>query len=79
MDNPLRPAPLARVTTGIAGFSTALLLYSASMVYHAIQHQQPKAQLEIVDPAAISLLIAGTYAPLTLISLRGTWIGACTG
>lgn len=57
-----------------AVFSAALLvLYAASTVYHAVQHHKAKARLEIVDHAAIFVLIAGTYTPFTLISLRGAW------
>jgi hemolysin III len=57
-----------------AVFSTALLLlYTASTVYHAVQQPQVKARLEIVDHAAIYLLIAGTYTPFMLVSLRGPW------
>jgi hemolysin III len=57
-----------------AVFGTALLLlYSASTVYHAVQQGQAKARLEILDHAAIYLLIAGTYTPFTLVDLRGPW------
>jgi hemolysin III len=57
-----------------AVFSAALLLlYTASTLYHAVQHRQAKARLEILDHAAIFVLIAGTYTPFTLVSLRGAW------
>jgi len=48
-----------------------LLLYIASTLYHAIQHPVAKARLKVFDHCAIYLLIAGTYTPFTLISLRG--------
>lgn len=50
-----------------------LLLYTASTLYHAIQHPVAKARLKIFDHCAIYLLIAGTYTPFTLIALRGPW------
>lgn len=57
-----------------AVFSAALLLlYTASTVYHAVRRQPVKARLEILDHAAIYLLIAGTYTPFTLVGLRGPW------
>lgn len=50
-----------------------LLLYTASTLYHAIQHPVAKGRLKIFDHCAIYILIAGTYTPFTLIGLRGPW------
>ncbi|MFI8719194.1 hemolysin III family protein [Stenotrophomonas sp. NPDC077464] len=50
-----------------------LLLYTASTLYHAIQHPIAKGRLKVFDHCAIYLLIAGTYTPFTLIGLRGSW------
>ena len=52
---------------------TLLLLYTASTLYHAIQHPMAKGRLKVFDHCAIYLLIAGTYTPFTLIGLRGPW------
>ena len=52
---------------------TLLLLYTASTLYHAIQHPIAKGRLKVFDHCAIYLLIAGTYTPFTLIGLRGPW------
>ena len=52
---------------------TLLLLYTASTLYHAIQHPVAKGRLKVFDHCAIYLLIAGTYTPFTLVSLRGPW------
>lgn len=55
-------------------FGAALiLLYLASTLYHAVEHPGAKSILRILDHSAILLLIAGTYTPITLISLRGPW------
>jgi hemolysin III len=55
-------------------FGAALiLLYLASTLYHAIQHPGAKPILRILDHSAILVLIAGTYTPFTLVSLRGPW------
>ena len=51
---------------------TLLLLYTASTLYHAIQHPIAKGRLKVFDHCAIYLLIAGTYTPFTLIGLRGS-------
>jgi hemolysin III len=57
-----------------AVFSLSLvLLYSASTIYHGAPLGQVKRRLEILDHCAIFVLIAGTYTPFTLISLRGVW------
>lgn len=58
----------------VAVFSISLvLLYSASTIYHGTPAGRTKDQLKILDHCAIFILIAGTYTPFTLISLRGTW------
>ncbi|MDZ4726027.1 MAG: hemolysin III family protein [Leptospira sp.] len=50
--------------------STLVLLYIASTLYHAIQHEKAKFIFKNLDHASIFLLIAGTYTPFTLVSLR---------
>lgn len=51
--------------------ATLVLLYFASTLYHAIPAMNAKKVLKILDHSAIFLLIAGTYTPFTLVSLRG--------
>ena len=53
--------------------ATLIALYTASTIYHAVQHPPAKRILRIVDHSAIYLLIAGTYTPFTLVNLRGVW------
>ncbi len=52
---------------------TMIALYLASTLYHGIQHPGAKRILQTIDHASIYLLIAGTYTPILLISLRGAW------
>ena len=47
-----------------------LLLYTASTLYHAVQHPVVKGRLKVFDHCAIYLLIAGTYTPFTLIDRK---------
>jgi len=62
---------------GVVAYSiygvTLVLLYAASTAYHGMQLPEAKLRLRTLDHAAIYLLIAGTYTPFTLISLRGVW------
>src|SRR3954470_357688 len=51
--------------------ATMWLLYLCSTLYHAWPQTRLKCCLQIVDHAAIFLLIAGTYTPFTLGPLRG--------
>jgi len=53
--------------------TTLILLYLASTLYHAFQKPNLKRVFRLLDHSAIFLLIAGTYTPLTLITLRGPW------
>lgn len=52
---------------------TLILLYLASTLYHCVPSPRAKRTLRVLDHSAIYLLIAGTYTPFTLISLRGPW------
>jgi hemolysin III len=51
--------------------ATLIILYSASTLYHSIQHRTAKKVLRIFDHSAIFLLIAGSYTPFLLISMGG--------
>ncbi len=53
--------------------STLIMMYLSSVLYHSFQAPEIKRILRYLDHSAIYLLIAGTYTPFTLISLRGTW------
>lgn len=52
--------------------SMLILLYLASTLYHSVRGRA-KAVLQKFDHSAIYLLIAGTYTPFTLVTLRGPW------
>ncbi|WP_028451590.1 PAQR family membrane homeostasis protein TrhA [Chitinilyticum aquatile] len=51
---------------------TLLLLYLTSTLYHALSGRA-KAVFQRLDHCAIYLLIAGSYTPFTLVTLRGPW------
>jgi hemolysin III len=53
--------------------ATLVLLYATSTLYHGIRHPRAKRFFQRLDHTAIFLLIAGTYTPFTLVSLRGGW------
>ncbi len=60
------------VSTAI--FGTSLVLqYLASTLYHAFPWPGVKRVFKILDHAAIYVLIAGTYTPIALVTLRGPW------
>ncbi len=60
------------VSSSIFG-ATLILLYASSTLYHSIQLPRVKRVLQVIDHSAIFLLIAGTYTPFTLVTLRGAW------
>jgi hemolysin III len=47
-----------------------IVLFLASTLYHAIPYQKAKRALKTFDHCAIYLLIAGSYTPFLLVSLR---------
>ena len=53
--------------------TTMLLVYLASTLYHCWPQTHTKSLLQVIDHAAIFLLIAGTYTPFALGPLRGAW------
>lgn len=53
--------------------STAVVLYLASTLYHALPPNRAKRVFHVIDHSAIYLLIAGTYTPFTIGILRGRW------
>ena len=53
--------------------ATLVSLYAASTLYHALKGTKARDVLRLLDHCAIYLLIAGTYTPITLVSLRGGW------
>ena len=64
----------ARETIACGVFGASLvLLYASSTLYHSLHSARVKAVLRALDHSAIFLLIAGTYTPFTLVTLRGPW------
>ena len=53
--------------------SSLIILYLASTLYHSFQNPRVKRVFRIIDHASVHLLIAGTYTPFLLVSLRGAW------
>lgn len=60
------------VSVSIYG-ATLVLLYGATTLYHSIPHPTAKRILRVIDHVSIYLLIAGTYTPFALVTLRGGW------
>lgn len=60
------------VSVSIFG-SMLVLLYMMSTLYHAFRGPKVKKVFRILDHACIYLLIAGTYTPFCLVTLRGAW------
>jgi hemolysin III len=49
-----------------------VVLYLSSTLYHSFKGRA-KQVFHVFDHCAIYLLIAGTYTPFTLVTLRGVW------
>jgi hemolysin III len=51
-------------------------LYGASTLYHSAKKPVLRNKLNIIDHVSIYVLIAGTYTPFTLVTLKGTigWV-----
>lgn len=64
------------VVSGALYGSTLIILFTMSTLYHAIAAKGAKKVFRIMDHCSIYLLIAGTYTPVSLCSLRqrGGWV-----
>ena len=63
-----------RITSFAIYGSSLTILYLVSTLYHSLTHSRTKAIFRRLDHSAIYLLIAGTYTPVILISMRTTWV-----
>jgi hemolysin III len=64
---------------GIVFGVSLILLYTGSTLYHAIPFPKARHVFKIMDHAAIYILIAGSYTPFTLVTMRangGWWMFA---
>lgn len=62
--------PWGVVSSAVYG-GTLIILYTMSTLYHAITNEKAKQVMRVMDHVTIFLLIAGTYTPITLVTLRG--------
>lgn len=66
------------VVSGAIYGATMIVLYSMSSIYHGLSTKlKAKKVFQIMDHCSIFLLIAGTYTPITLCTLRAykPWLG----
>jgi len=67
------------LSSGIVLGLSLILLYTGSTLYHAIPFPRARHYFKIMDHAAIYVLIAGSYTPFTLVTIRnagGWWMFA---
>lgn len=64
------------VISGAIYGSTLIILFTMSTLYHAISAGGAKKVFRVLDHCSIYLLIAGTYTPIALCTLRqhGGWV-----
>lgn len=60
------------VSCAVYGVSLALV-YVISTLYHSFRGPRVKRVFRVLDHSSIFVLIAGTYTPFTLVTLRGAW------
>ncbi|MBS3736895.1 MAG: hemolysin III family protein [Candidatus Bipolaricaulota bacterium] len=66
------------ISFGIYGGSL-ILLFLSSTLYHGLPYQKFKKFFRVLDHSSIYILVAGTYTPFTLVSLRNGWGWALFG
>lgn len=58
------------VVSGAIFGASMILLYTISSVYHGLKKPMAKKVMQVLDHCTIYLLIAGTYTPVTLVTIR---------
>jgi len=53
--------------------TTLVIMYGSSTLYHSITNYRAKKLFQTFDHASIYILIAGSYTPISLLTLRGAW------
>ena len=61
-----------KATSGAIFGASAIFLYAISSAYHAVSYEPAKQVLHKMDHMAIFFLIAGSYTPFCLVTLRQT-------
>lgn len=65
-------AGVATITAAAVFGASMIFLYTASTLYHAIPNLRVKRILQVLDHSAIYVMIAGSYTPFCLVTLKGT-------
>lgn len=65
----IKSGAYAVVSSAIFG-ATMIILYTMSSIYHGLRPNLAKKVFQIIDHCSIYLLIAGTYTPFSLCTLR---------
>jgi hemolysin III len=68
-----RHRPASQIVACAIYGTSLVLLYISSTIYHALPNNRAKRVFKILDHSSIYILIAGTYTPFTVITLRGPW------
>jgi hemolysin III len=68
----IRGASALQLTSCAVFGSTLVLVYLCSTLYHSLVRTRARHVLQVLDHSAIYLLIAGTYTPFMLVTVRGT-------
>ncbi len=67
----LSDGDLLKISSAVVFGVSLILLYASSTLYHFFTSPRWKAHFQALDHACIYLLIAGSYTPITLVTLRG--------
>ena len=62
--------PWAVVSSAVYG-TTLILMFTLSTIYHALKINKAKRVFRVLDHCGVFLVVAGSYTPYTLVTLRG--------
>ncbi len=72
LDSSIEHGNTSHIIGSVIFGTTLILMYTSSTLYHSSQSKNLKIKLRKLDHISIYFLIAGSYTPLTLITLKDT-------
>lgn len=69
----VRMGDTPRIVSASIYAATLIIFYSISTIYHSVRSPRVRYLFRILDHACVYLVIAGSYTPFAMVTLKGAW------
>lgn len=73
VDLALRMGDTSRVVSASIYAATLIIFYCISTIYHSVRRPRLRYLFRILDHACVYFVIAGSYTPFAMVTLKGAW------